>query len=86
VPASPHITIISTPRPFGRPFGGPLGRPLGKQVLEWLRDNPEWHGRGEILAGSGVAIEDWQDAIGQLLNSKYVEAAGNRRLTQYRVA
>jgi hypothetical protein len=61
-------------------------RPPAKQVLEWLRDNPEWHGRAEILAGSGVPIEDWQDAIRQLLNFKYVVASGNRRLTQYRAS
>ena len=61
-------------------------QPAAKQVLEWLRDNPEWHGRAEILAGSGVAIEDWQNAIGQLLSSKYVEATGYRRLTQYRAS
>jgi hypothetical protein len=54
-------------------------------VYEWLKDNPEWHGRADIVTGSGIAIEQWAVAIGELMGAQLVEATGSRRIMMYRV-
>ena len=61
-----------------------LGIPA-RQVYDWLQDNPEWHGRADIVAGSGIDIEQWREAIGELLGARLIEATGSRRITMYRV-
>ena len=60
--------------------------PPARKVHEWLQDNPEWHGRADIVAGSGIAIEQWADAIKELMGTRLVEATGSRRIMMYRVA
>jgi hypothetical protein len=57
--------------------------PPARQVYDWLHDNPEWHGRADIVAGSGVAIEEWREAIGELMGARLVEATGSRRIMMY---
>ncbi len=56
-----------------------------RQVYGWLQDNPEWHGRADIVAGSGIAIEQWREAIAELLGARLVEATGSRRVLMYRL-
>ncbi len=59
--------------------------PAARQVYQWLQDNPEWHGRTDILDGSGIGIEHWQAAINELMCARLVQATGSRRIMQYRV-
>ena len=56
-----------------------------RKVYDWLQDNSEWHGRADIVAGSGIDIEQWREAIAELSGAQLIEATGSRRITMYRV-
>ncbi|MBI4199722.1 MAG: hypothetical protein HY535_04540 [Chloroflexi bacterium] len=97
--ASPPSARPTPPRPGRAPvpdrlqaaFDFAQGRtlerlsPPARQVYDWLQDNPEWHSRADIVAGSGIAIEQWREAIGELMGARLVEATGSRRIMMYRV-
>ena len=56
------------------------------QILAWLEAHPGWHGKAEIVAGSGVDEADWKKAIDGLLDEGFVERRGERRGTRYRAS
>lgn len=56
-----------------------------RKVYDWLQDHSEWHGRADIVAGSGIDIEQWREAIAELSGAQLIEATGSRRITMYRV-
>ncbi|MBB6099406.1 hypothetical protein HNR42_002847 [Deinobacterium chartae] len=54
-----------------------------QKILEFLKVNPNWHGKGTILANVGVPERHWNDAINDLLDRGLVIREGNRRVTKY---
>jgi len=55
-----------------------------ERILAWLSANPGWHGRDDILKGTGIDSEAWKDMITHLLKDGKIEKTGQRRGTKYR--
>ena len=53
-------------------------------VLEWLRANPGWHARADVLSGTGLSSGAWAGAIKELVESNLVETKGEKRGRKYR--
>jgi HTH-type transcriptional regulator/antitoxin HigA len=53
-------------------------------ILTWLRSNPGWHARSDVLRGTGLTAGRWTPAIKALMQSKAVETTGEKRGRRYR--
>ncbi len=56
-----------------------------KSVVEFLREQPGWHAKAEILEATGLSDGKWNTAIAELIASGAVERQGERRGARYRV-
>lgn len=56
------------------------------QILSWLKSNPGWHGKSEVIEGSGCNPKEWLKAIKALLDEGRIEKKGQRRGTKYRAS
>ena len=82
-PDSPQMDIFTDPSARVTK-GNQWGREPIDQILAWLEAHPGWHGKAEIVAGSGIDETDWKKAIDELLKEGFVERQGERRGTRYR--
>lgn len=82
-PDSPQMDIFTDPSPRVTK-GNQWGREPIDQILAWLEAHPGWHGKAEIVAGSGIDEADWKKAIDELREEGFVERQGERRGAQYR--
>lgn len=53
------------------------------QIIEYLRDNPGWHSKDEILTTTGFPDGRWNVAIRELLDSGEVIRQGEKRGAKY---
>ncbi len=53
-------------------------------ILDYLRTNPGWHAKSDVLAATGITNGQWNSAIAELLADGRVERQGERRGARYR--
>ena len=82
-PDSPQMDIFTDPSPRVTKSNQWGSVPID-QILAWLEAHPGWHGKAEIVAGSGIDEADWKKAIDELLEEGSIERKGERRGAKYR--
>ncbi len=82
-PESPQMDIFSDPSASDGK-GNQWGSEPIDQILAWLEAHPGWHGKREIVNGSGIDETDWKKAIDWLLVEGFIERQGERRGARYR--
>ena len=55
-------------------------------IVEYLRANPGWRSRGDVLAATGISTAEWNRAIKDLLLEGVVVKRGDRRGARYALA
>jgi hypothetical protein len=55
-------------------------------IAEYLRANPGWHSKDEILTATGFPDNRWNGAIRELLDSGQVNRQGEKRGAKYRLS
>ncbi|WP_419594736.1 hypothetical protein, partial [Thiolapillus sp.] len=85
-PPSPQMDIFSSSSGSqpSEQKGNQWGSEPIDQILAWLEAYPGWHGKKEIVGGSGINETDWKKAIGYLLEEGFVERQGELRGAKYR--
>lgn len=83
-PDSPQMDIFADPPPVAGMENQRRTEAID-QILTWLEAHPGWHGKREIVDGSGIDETDWKKAIDWLLVEGFIERQGERRGARYRV-
>jgi hypothetical protein len=60
--------------------------PGARPIIEFLRANPGWHSKDEILTATGFPDNRWSVTIRELLDSGQVNRQGEKRGAKYRLA
>jgi len=55
-------------------------------IVAYLRENPGWHAKSDVLAATGISTSEWNRAIKELLSEGAVIREGDRRGARYRLA
>ena len=54
-------------------------------IVEFLKANPGWHAKSDILTATGIADGQWNSTISDLIGGGRVERQGERRGARYRI-
>ncbi|MBS1938889.1 MAG: N-6 DNA methylase [Bacteroidetes bacterium] len=86
-----EVSLAAEPSPEierrgpGRPRKGePLNGRATEAIKSYLHAHPGWHGKGAVLAATGVEASAWNAAIKELLEAGQAERQGEKKGARYR--